>query len=220
MKLLRKGKPVPFDNGKDLLPQFKMALETSGMMRGGEDGKISGGIDKVAILYDTEKVNLVPEEFYSGTYAEDNCALNNMRPSEKSVVVASPAVKGIVAVMNIPADVFSCLQGIWESRVEFASPLQAIAVKREVKSVNIIMGADAFYLAVYGYKLLFADAFGYGSAADVAFVVNELDKVYPLKGYTINISGKDAKAVRKTLRKYYRKVSAVKEMPDAAVLMA
>lgn len=183
----------------DLAPNLSRIVNDNAAMR--------GEFDRVAILWNTDRVGLVPASFYSETYIEDMADVSIVKHTHSLTVVVSPEINGTVAVMNVDRDIFHYLNDTYGNKLEFYHPLQLIIARPAKPGVDIILDERVFHVAVYVDGLQFADSFIYSSAADILYRLGEIDKIYLLKQHPMRLSGRNAKSAGEILAGYYEKLT-------------
>lgn len=164
-------------------------------------------LDRVAILWNTERVGLVPARFYSETYIEETSDVSIVKHTDSLTVVVSPEVSGTVAVMNLDRDIFLYLNDTYGNKLEFYHPLLISVASAPKAGVDIVLDERIFYVAIFADSLQFADSFTYSSPADILYRLGETDKIYPLKQRLIRLSGRNAKSTGEILAGYYENLT-------------
>ncbi len=147
----------------------------------------------------TPKTVLRPERGFNKTEAQHDLEATGYAVAENEVVVCSPAVDGIVAIMAVSA---KCIEAISASGIEprYTSPL--LPVDNLAEGSHIALYEDVLYVRVYNGGLRFAEAMTVESDADILFYLESINRVYGIYNIYARATG-DTKRLNRVCRKCF-----------------
>ena len=146
----------------------------------------------------TPRTMLVPVEYFAGERAAALLAANGM-----------PALSGeeTVAVMALSGEALrQAAEAAGGRPLRFTTPLLHRPAA-DGNTVWLCRRAGLLYIKVYDDgRLRAAEVVAAADEAEIRYLAERLDAVFPLRGYTLLAAGDDPKALRKLLGKQFRKV--------------
>lgn len=169
-------------------------------------------VPQVRLLPDTDRVCLIPQEWFERGDADRCLALAGMtaRPSDE-LVVTEP-VGGIVAAMYVGAEPWPAVRALFpEARV--VHPLQVAAAWRQVSKPAVeafLCGGKVHLTASDGGRTVCARTQPCRSEADLFYYLNRLRIEYPHLKFRIGICGEGAREAAKAAARLFPRVSVLR----------
>ena len=155
----------------------------------------------------TPRTMLVPVEYFAGERAAALLAANGMPALSGEETVCSDAEEEIVAVMALSGEALrQAAEAAGGRPLRFTTPLLHRPAADE-NTVWLCRRAGLLYIKVYDDgRLRAAEVVAAADEAELRYLAERLDAVFPLRGYTLLAAGDDPKTLRKLLGKRFRKV--------------
>ena len=135
----------------------------------------------------THKTTLVPATVFQTEAAVQYLKMVGLAPALDEVVVYSPEVDGVVAVMALNKECFAHLSLLLGDAVAFVSPLLLGHRPKDGALVDLL--GDVLYVRIFNGGMLFGEAVEVSSDADMLFAVESIDKVYHIYNMRVRARG-------------------------------
>ncbi|WP_300285424.1 hypothetical protein [uncultured Alistipes sp.] len=171
-----------------------------------------GEAPQVCLLADTDRVCLIPQEWFEREDADRSLALGGIaaRPSDE-LVVTEP-VAGIVAAMYVGAEPWPAVRTLFPG-ARVVHPLQVAAAWRRTSkpSVEAFLCGGRVHLNVSaGGRTICARTQPCRSEADLLYYLNRLRIEYPDLKFRIGICGEGAHEAAKAASRRFPRVSVLR----------
>ena len=158
------------------------------------------------VLYDNDRVCLIPAEYYREEDAERYMTLSGIPGEAERRTVATAPRDGKIALISIARTVYDCLHSAYGDRLAYTHPLLESAVRHARKPLLAAALTRSFvHLSAYDGGLLFAETLPRHSDADLLYYLGALTKIYAGTNFRIEISGTDAPQLRRAAARYFRR---------------
>ena len=148
---------------------------------------------------------LVPETLYRKGFEADLLAANGCPAAENETVVACDAQNGCVALVAVNRDLSDQIAGNFPN-ARFSTPLEHQPQERN-KCVWISRRENLLHVKIYDdNRLLFAEVIPVASETEIAYFIQRLGQVFPLRDYGLLLAGDDPKKIRKWIGKAFKRV--------------
>ena len=170
-----------------------------------------GEAGRVHVFLDTFRSVLVPQVLFKPESAAGYLAENGWTPDRHEHTVVSDVAKGIVSVMIRARDETEALKTLFGERLHLFSASHLLAATTPPHTAQMLLTRQHATLAIAGEGLLYADTLPFSSAEDLAYYIQLLQDRFALKKTSLYLAGQGAEGMRKSLRRYYKKVKAADE---------
>lgn len=153
----------------------------------------------------TARTLLVPDEFFDEGRAGELLAAAGMAALPGERVVHSDSQQQVVAVMAAAEDALHAVRERLGDRVRYTTPLLD-APQANVPTVWMYYTAGLLYIKVYDGKLRFAEVIPAPDEADLLYFLERLGSEFPLKDFTLDIGGGDARMLKRKLNGYFKRI--------------
>ncbi len=134
---------------------------------------------RATVLYDTDRVCLIPAEYYREEDAERYMTLSGIPGEAERRTVATAPRDGKIALISIARTVYDCLHSAYGDRLAYTHPLLESAVRHARKPLLAAALTRSFvHLSAYDEGLLFAETLPRHSDADLLLLPRRPDKIY------------------------------------------
>lgn len=158
----------------------------------------------------TPQTLLVPTELLQTFTVDELLAAAGMACKQGQQAVRSMprmlgADKEVVAVMAIDEEILQRIRERLGYRADFTTPLlEEPMTTRQTVWLRCTQGL--LYIKVFGRKLRLAEVIPVRAEADLLYFFDRLDKVLPIRRMRLQLSGPNAKTLRKLVGKRFRSV--------------
>ncbi len=153
----------------------------------------------------TARTLLVPKEFFDEGRAGELLAAAGMAALPGERVVHSDSQQQVVAVMAAAEDALHAVRERFGDRVRYTTPLLD-ALQAKAPTVWMHYAAGLLYIKVYDGKLRFAEVIPAPDEADLLYFLERLGNEFPLKDFTLDICGGDARMLKRKLNGYFKRI--------------
>lgn len=161
--------------------------------------------DETTVLYDTDRVCLIPAEYYREEDAGRYMTLSGIPDEAERRTVATAPRDGKIALISVARTVHDCLRSVYGDRLVYTHPLLENAVRHARKPLLAAALTRSFvHLSAHDGGLLFAETLPRHSDADLLYYLGTLTKIYAGTNFRIEISGTDAPEMRRAAARYFR----------------
>lgn len=158
------------------------------------------------VLYDTDRVCLIPSEYYRENDSERYMTLSGIPPEADRRTVATAPRDGKIALIGVENAIHDCLLSAYGDRTVYAHPLLEAAARQSPQPLLTAALTRRFvHLSAYDGGLLFAETLPLNSDADLLYYLAALKKIYAGTRFRIEISGTGAAQMRRVAARYFRR---------------
>lgn len=164
--------------------------------------------EKVEVELRTWQTMLVPVEVFDPDHAEALLAAAGMACTATQQAVWTPRREDeeAVAVMAIGQECRQQLEERFgsEGQILYTTPLLHTPQGAERYCVWLRAADDILYIKVYDRGLRLAEAIPLNTEDDPLYLIERLNRMFPLREFDLRIAGPRPRALRKTLGRYFR----------------
>lgn len=164
------------------------------------------GQESVRVEWITARTMLVPSALFESDNAGKLLAANGMAPHAGDHVLYSEPQQNIVAVMAVGDEAVNLVAQELGARATHSTPLLR-EFSPATASVWLYRIGELLYCKVYNGRLRMAEVIPAPSKADVCYFVKRLGEEFKLTDFTLVAAGEDAKALTKSLKRYFKQVT-------------
>lgn len=195
---IRSLKRIPVETGEALLPCLQEFL---GPQQSG------AGQQFVLVSLDTDRVCLVPADFYDVSYSDSYLALCGVGAADAERIVVTAPRGGVVALVCVDSRMDDYLQHRY-GKVDYVHPLQLAATSSGgAPVIEAVLTHGLVHLSASAGRLLFAESLPCRTEADLLYALDRVRRLYPQYRFRISLSGAGADRLYGEVARYFRPVS-------------